>query len=178
MSLRSLSWVPELERAGLVWLNGAARYRYPRLFFRAVSRLGNGVIWYAIMAALPVIHGIAGFGLALRMLLAALVGLILYRLLKRGTSRPRPYVTWPDITPAALPLDQYSFPSGHTLHAVSFSMLLVAGSPAWAWFAVPFTVLVALSRPILGLHYPGDVLAGAAIGAAVAGTVLMLLPLP
>jgi undecaprenyl-diphosphatase len=33
---------------------------------------------------------------------------------------------------------------------------------------VPFTALVALSRVVLGLHYPSDVVAGASIGAAIA----------
>jgi undecaprenyl-diphosphatase len=39
---------------------------------------------------------------------------------------------------------------------------------------VPFTLLVALSRVVLGLHYPSDVLAGAAVGALVAQGVLSL----
>jgi undecaprenyl-diphosphatase len=38
-----------------------------------------------------------------------------------------------------------------------------------AWIAVPFTLLVAASRVMLGLHYPSDVIAGAAVGAVVAG---------
>jgi undecaprenyl-diphosphatase len=39
---------------------------------------------------------------------------------------------------------------------------------------VPFTVLVAVSRVVLGLHYPSDVLAGAALGALIAEGVLSL----
>jgi undecaprenyl-diphosphatase len=46
--------------------------------------------------------------------------------------------------------------------------------PALAWILVPFTVLVAISRVVLGLHYPSDVLAGAAVGAGVAQAVLAL----
>jgi undecaprenyl-diphosphatase len=67
------------------------------------------------------------------------------------------------------PLDQHSFPSGHTLHAVAFSTIAVTEFHTLAWLLVPFTFLVALSRVILGLHYPSDVLAGAIIGALVAG---------
>jgi undecaprenyl-diphosphatase len=65
-------------------------------------------------------------------------------------------------------LDQFSFPSGHTMHAVSFSIVALAYFPALFWLVVPFATLVALSRPILGLHYPSDVIAGAALGAALA----------
>ncbi|MCC5812273.1 MAG: phosphatase PAP2 family protein [Ectothiorhodospiraceae bacterium] len=169
MGSTPLARIPALERAGLLWLNRGARYRPVCQFMRLISRLGNGVVWYSIIAALPVIHGLQdGSRLALQMLATGLICLIVYKMLKRATSRPRPYEVMPDITPSAMVLDRYSFPSGHTLHAVGFSIVLIGHHGDWAWFAVPFTLLVALSRPILGLHYPGDVLAGAALGAAVA----------
>jgi undecaprenyl-diphosphatase len=43
-----------------------------------------------------------------------------------------------------------------------------------AWLLVPFTLLVAASRVVLGLHYPSDVLAGAALGALIASAFLAL----
>jgi undecaprenyl-diphosphatase len=72
------------------------------------------------------------------------------------------------------PLDEFSFPSGHTLHAVAFALVGLAYFPSLAPVVVPFTVLVALSRVVLGLHYPSDVLAGIVIGALIAGASLLL----
>ena len=62
------------------------------------------------------------------------------------------------------PLDRYSFPSGHTLHAVTFTWLAVERFPTLAWILIPLASLIAASRVVLGLHYPSDVLAGGAIG--------------
>lgn len=48
--------------------------------------------------------------------------------------------------------------------------------PELAWLLVPFTLLVAASRVVLGLHYPSDVLAGAALGATIALSAQRLWP--
>jgi undecaprenyl-diphosphatase len=74
------------------------------------------------------------------------------------------------------PLDEFSFPSGHTLHAVAFSLVAMAHYPVLAWALVPFTASVAVSRVVLGLHYPSDVLAATAIGSALAALSLWLVP--
>ena len=72
------------------------------------------------------------------------------------------------------PLDKYSFPSGHTLHAVNFSMQIVAFAPEFAWVVLPFASLVIASRMVLGLHYLSDVLAGAMIGGLLATFALLM----
>ena len=74
------------------------------------------------------------------------------------------------------PLDEFSFPSGHTLHAVAFSLVAMAHYPSLAWLLVPFTASVAASRVMLGLHYPSDVLAATGIGCGLAGISLWLVP--
>jgi undecaprenyl-diphosphatase len=58
-----------------------------------------------------------------------------------------------------------------------FTLLVVGAFPVLAWLLVPFTLLVAASRVILGLHYPTDVLLGAAIGALLAWITRLLFAL-
>ncbi len=74
------------------------------------------------------------------------------------------------------PLDEFSFPSGHTLHATAFSVVAVAHYPVLAWLLAPFALAVAASRVVLGLHYPSDVLAAIAIGGLLAAASLWLVP--
>jgi undecaprenyl-diphosphatase len=51
---------------------------------------------------------------------------------------------------------------------VAFTIVATGFVPMLAWVLVPFTLLVAASRVVLGLHYPSDVLVGASLGAALA----------
>jgi undecaprenyl-diphosphatase len=160
------------ERRLCLLANAAARRRMVRHTFRLVSRLGDGIFWYSLMVVLPLWQGAAGLVDSLRMAVVGAVGLAIYKALKHRLVRERPYIGLIGIDCAMPPLDRYSFPSGHTLHAVGFTTVAVTAFPALVSVLVPFALLVAASRVILGLHYPTDVLAGAAIGYGVAEAVL------
>ena len=108
------------------------------------------------------------FAFAATMVAAGVLGVAIYTMLKRVFVRERPFITHDGIDRAGATLDRYSFPSGHTLHAVSFAWQASAHFPELAWVLLPLAGLIAASRVVLGLHYPSDVLAGAAIGAALA----------
>jgi undecaprenyl-diphosphatase len=136
-----------------------------RLFFMTASRLGDGVVWYALMLALPFIYGTEGLRVALIMLAISAVGLAVYKFLKRTFVRERPFIRHAGISLAGAPLDRYSFPSGHTLHAVAFAWQGCAAFPELSAVLVPLALAIAASRVVLGLHYPTDVLVGALLGA-------------
>jgi undecaprenyl-diphosphatase len=104
--------------------------------------------------------------------LTALVGVLVYKLIKGQLNRERPFASNSAVMALLPPLDRYSFPSGHTLHAVAFTMMLAHYYPSLLVLAVPFALSVALSRVMLGLHYPTDVAAGAVVGALIAGSSL------
>ena len=149
-------------------LNRGAAFAAPRLVFRVASRLGDGIVWYLLIVLLPFLYGAAALRPAIVMAGTGVVGVTLYTLLKRVFVRERPFITHAAIDLKAAPLDRYSFPSGHTLHAVSFAWQATAHFPELGWVLVPLAALIGASRVVLGLHYPSDVLAGAAVGAALA----------
>lgn len=174
--MRGLGRLDAAEHRVCIAFNRTSRRQAVRLLFKAVSRLGDGIFWYALMASLFLLQGEAGRQAALQMALTSLLGVVLYKVLKHRLVRERPFITHEDILCACAPLDRYSFPSGHTLQAVLFTTLALAWFPALAPVLLPFTVLVALSRMILGLHYPSDVICGALIGWGLAQGSLHLLP--
>ncbi len=62
-----------------------------------------------------------------------------------------------------------SFPSGHAASAAAFTTALALESPRTAMVVAPIAATVAYSRVHVGVHWASDVVAGAAVGAAVAG---------
>jgi undecaprenyl-diphosphatase len=156
------------EQAFCLRANRWGGRRAVRAVFGIASRLGDGVAWYALMAAFVLFGGERGLQAALHMAAVGVVAAGLYRSLKHWTRRPRPCASDARIRAWVAPLDEYSFPSGHTLHATSFSLVALAWYPALAPVLLPFAAAIAVSRVVLGVHYPSDVLAAAAIGAVLA----------
>ncbi len=173
-NVQSVQKMAALDLALCLRFNRACVFAPVRRFFAVVSWLGNGKFWYVLMLVLPLVHGREGLDVSLRMALAGIAGVLVYKLIKHLTHRPRPFMADDAIVLGAAPLDQFSFPSGHTLHAVMFTLIVCAGFPAWAWLLVPFTLMVAASRVILGLHYPTDVVLGALVGLVLAFAVPLL----
>jgi undecaprenyl-diphosphatase len=144
------------------------------LCLQAVSWLGDGIFWYALMLALLVADPSGAAMPVLHMAFAGAVCTCCYKMVKRSTARARPYEANLPVLAGAGVLDRFSFPSGHTLHAVAFSLVACAHYPALGMLLWPFTLLTALSRVALGLHYPSDVIAGGALGAIIAGASFLI----
>lgn len=149
-------------------LNRSSRLAAIRHGFSLISWLGNGWLWYGLIAVQLAQNGRAGVYPGIHMLLTGVLGVGIYTLIKEYAVRERPFVSDGAIRCACAPLDRYSFPSGHTLHAVSFSLMLAHYCPGWGPTLIGFTVSIAMSRVILGLHYPSDVAAGAVLGGGLA----------
>jgi undecaprenyl-diphosphatase len=166
-----MAWIETLARFDLDATAGSNRansQRLCRVVFAWASRLGDGWFWYAMAAALLLVEGLGAVAAVMAMAASGLAGTLIYTLLKRGIRRPRPCAVRDGLILTVAPLDRFSFPSGHTLHATAFSVVATAHAPALGWLVWPFTALVAASRLILGLHYPSDVIAGGVLGAVIA----------
>lgn len=148
------------------WLSASPGHRY----FVWVSRLGDGPFWWVLIA----LQAVFAPELALQQAIAVIICTLIYRWLKRHTARERPFVTHPAIPCYTPPLDRFSFPSGHSLHAVCLTLLTGLTQPLAGMILLPFTISVLISRVVLGLHYPSDVLAGSTLGILVAWLVHLL----
>ena len=160
-----MQYLDEMEIRFCVKANRLGRHRVLRRFFSAVSRLGDGGFWLASSVVVVAVNGLQSSSAIVTMGATAGIGIVIYKLLKNRLVRERPYIASGDIVVGTAALDRYSFPSGHTLHAVSFTIMLNHVEPLTTVLCAPFALLVALSRVVLGLHYPSDVLVGALIGA-------------
>jgi len=160
----SLSSLSSWDGATCLRVNAINRRRAGAALFAIASRLGDGAVWWGLMVALPICCGREGLRQSLLMAACGGLSTLAYGFIKRSTRRPRPGEVYDSLMLTVAPLDRFSFPSGHTLHAVSFTILAWYFHPVLVWVLAPFAGLVALSRIVLGLHYPSDVAAGAALG--------------
>ncbi|GAA2206029.1 hypothetical protein GCM10009850_014870 [Nonomuraea monospora] len=76
---------------------------------------------------------------------------------------------------ACPPLDDWSFPSNHSVIAAGAAATLVLAWRGLAWLVFPLAVLMAFSRVFVGVHYPHDVAAGFLLGAVLAPLFTLLL---
>ncbi len=135
---------------------------------RAVSHSGDGYLHLLVPLLIWSLDA-QRFALLLPLLALSLAcERIVYWLLKNTLRRPRPQDSVPGFRSLIHASDQFSFPSGHSSGAflLATCLLLVYGgsaAPMLLWASA-----VALSRVLLGVHFPGDTLAGAFMGGGIA----------
>jgi undecaprenyl-diphosphatase len=150
------------ERA-LAWI-ACARPSWWIALMRGVSRTGDASSVIAMLVAWLLV----GAGrIPLLVTVATLVGLVAFSAAKRMCGRARPQ----GFALLEAP-DRFSLPSGHATCSWAIAVTLSALVPAAAPFVLPWALAVSLSRVVLGVHYPLDVVAGAALGALAATTTL------
>lgn len=131
---------------------------------RLVSRLGDGGLYLLIGVGLALLEPQHGGDLLQTGVMAFALELPLYLLLKNSIRRDRPCHRLEGFRALIEPADKFSFPSGHAAGAFLFALVLSAHYPGMVYPAFCLAGLIGLSRVLLGVHYPGDIAAGALLG--------------
>ncbi|GAA2147161.1 bifunctional phosphatase PAP2/diacylglycerol kinase family protein [Kitasatospora kazusensis] len=138
----------------------------------------HGKLWFGTAALLGATGHRGARRAALRGVGSVLLASTAANIFAKGaTRRPRPLI---DPVPVARRLLRQpassSFPSGHSASAAAFATAVALESPLLGLAVAPVAAGVMASRVYVGVHYPGDVLAGAALGAGVAALTLRWWP--
>jgi undecaprenyl-diphosphatase len=147
-------------------------------FFEVMSTLGGGVIRVAVLALIVVALVVARYWWSAALTVVATGGAAgLETLIKLVVGRPRPH-----LFPHVVAANGSSFPSGHATNACAFALVTVyllwhvfqhrGLTAAAAVLLIAFVLLVGLSRIVLGVHYPTDVLGGYALATAWVATII------
>ncbi|MFE2984615.1 bifunctional phosphatase PAP2/diacylglycerol kinase family protein [Streptomyces sp. NPDC059262] len=159
----------------------AARRNWPgadRVLPRLSRSANHGVLWFAVAGALAVGGSPKARRAAVRGVASLAVASVTINTLgKHSVRRPRPVL---DPVPLVRRLKRQpvttSFPSGHAASAAAFAAGVALESRPLGALVAPLALSVAASRVYTGAHFPGDVLAGAALGAGAAFAVRGLVP--
>jgi undecaprenyl-diphosphatase len=107
--------------------------------------------------------------------LSATVALIVAQVISHIAERPRPFLALPDNSHVLVDSSHdFTFPSDHATAGFAVAVAIAMRMPRLGAALVVLAAAISVSRVAVGVHYPGDVLAGAALGSACA--ILFSLP--
>lgn len=131
-----------------------------------ISSFGNAGIGWIILSAILLLmprYRKAGLTMALALIFCLLIGNVT---LKPLIARARPYSYFPDMVLLIPPLDDFSFPSGHTFASFAAATALFLHHRKEGIAAFLLAATIAFSRLYLYVHFPSDILAGMILGIA------------
>jgi undecaprenyl-diphosphatase len=135
----------------------------------ALSIFGNGGLgWLLVASVLTLARRLHGRTLLQLILALVCTTLIADHVMKPLAGRARPFERTPEMVLIGVRPDGSSFPSGHATAAGAAALLMSNGAPAGRVLWWLLALAIAYSRVYLGDHYPFDVAAGGALGAAIA----------
>lgn len=159
-----IEWIQGMDYNLLSWIIINLRETWLTPIMTFITSLGNvGAVWIVLSLILLIRPKTRKCGIA--MLTALLLGLLVGNvMLKNIIARPRPFAAYPDIMPLVMPIDPFSFPSGHTLSSFCAASACFAYHKKAGAVCAVLALLIGFSRLYVGVHYPTDVLGGIVIG--------------
>jgi undecaprenyl-diphosphatase len=131
----------------------------------------GGLRSVTVLSAIPLLAGGPLRTVAMHGVICLAVSHAIVQLLKRNVLRARPADRAASLV--AVP-DEFSFPSGHATAAMAIAVVYAVAFPSYAFPLLLVAAGVGYSRVCLGVHYPGDVLAGQVIAIVTDVVVLTL----
>ncbi|CAA0091846.1 Putative undecaprenyl-diphosphatase YbjG [BD1-7 clade bacterium] len=156
--------ISEIDRTTYLWFNQFQQQKWLMKITRGVSFTGDGYFYPLIAGFIYLINKELGLIFLFTGLLAFLFEIPSFIGLKHLFKRNRPFVQLHNAKKLVQPSDKFSLPSGHAAAAFVVATLIAYMFPYWAGLAYLWATLIGLSRVLLGVHYPGDIIAGAALG--------------
>ncbi len=153
------------------------RWRPPRWFrwwMLVATRAGDGWLWASCALAILLAGDERRYAAVFAGTVAMFAAIAMFLVVKRAVNRRRPCALEPHCWASLLPPDQFSFPSGHSMTSFAAASALSHYYPEAAPALLACAAAVAVSRVVLGMHFLSDVLAGSALGCAIAWAVVAL----
>jgi undecaprenyl-diphosphatase len=163
-----VDWLRGLERRMFYWVNQTISHATLDRLVYGITHMGGATFTISLMLLVILAAPNPWKLVGLQGLLALGLSHLPVHLIKKRFPRRRPYLSLPDANVCARPLQDPSFPSGHTTAIFSILVPFVIAAPWLAFILLPIGAVVAMSRIYLGLHYPSDCAAGCAIGSVAA----------
>lgn len=143
------------------------------------------VVSEVVLLVLVASWGLAAIGLALRRSLRRLVLLVIggvgavvayasSELLKLLIANTRPCNAYEVVVASCPPVENWSYPSNHTVIAWALAIALIAAVPRAGALVVPAALLAGSARVFAGHHYPHDVLGGTLVGVSITVALILL----
>lgn len=152
------------DRAAMLFIQDSVRggvLDYIMIFFTTIGN--TGAVWLFMGAVMAFFKKTRKAGICV-ILSVALCYVVNDMIIKELVRRPRPFLEIPELVTLVSRPGSFSFPSGHSCAGFAASYALTKnfgrkGAPAYI-----LAVIIAVSRPYVGVHYISDIVVGTVVG--------------